>query len=161
LKVSRKLRDRRTEPRPLTLVIFGVVAYLSAYWLACVPFDYPATRQYVERNDPLGGQFISGLMILFFTGWVYASLARVRFRIGFWDCGERAMFASVFGVGITVIGLGLVATLEVHDAWMLGSMLFGSLVFMLLAFVFSPVTYLGAMVGYGVIEGFGRLLVQR
>jgi hypothetical protein len=84
----------------------------------------------------MGGDFSAGLMILFFTGWVYASLARSRFKIGFWACGGRAVFASVCGVGVTFVGLTLLTALEFRDALMLEPMLFGSLVFLLLTSCF-------------------------
>ena len=115
----------------------------------------------MARNDPLGGDFSWGLLVLFLTGWIFATLARMSFKIRFWACGGRAVFTSVCGVGATIVAFALLTVAEGHADSMLGLTFFGSLGFMFLAFMFSPVTILGATVGYGIVEGFGRLLVQQ
>jgi len=161
MKGRPKLRDRRPAPRPGSLVIFGGVAFVSAYWLAYLVFAYPVSREYMARNEPLGGDFSWGLLVLFLTGWIFATLARMSFKIRFWACGGRAVFTSVCGVGATIAVIHLITVWEGHADSRPDLTFFGSLVFMFLAFVFSPVTILGVMVGYGTVEGFGRLLVQQ
>jgi len=149
-------QDRRLKPHPVLLLVFAVAAFLMGYGLALAPFSFATARNSFEHLDPSGGDVIFWLMVMAFTGFLFAVFTRSVTRVPLWSCLVGAAFASLFGVFFTIF-IGMVGIGQQAFAQSVVRATVYGLVVVLVATPFTVITVFSGVVGYALVE----LLSQR